>query len=67
MSDLSGSLRLWLTDKSAKVVLEWMDPTEQEDGYGLAEYADRLPGAALDILAAEAGSCRPFLAGHSLG
>jgi polyhydroxyalkanoate synthase len=55
-------------DRGMRVfLLEWMDPTEQEDGYGLAEYADRLPGAALDIVAAEAGSCRPFLAGHSLG
>jgi hypothetical protein len=31
-------------------LLEWLDPTEREDGYGLAEYADRMPAAALDIL-----------------
>jgi len=48
-------------------LLEWLDPTEREDGYGLSEYADRLPGAALDAIAAETGSRAPILAGHSLG
>jgi polyhydroxyalkanoate synthase len=48
-------------------LVEWLDPTKREDGFGLAEYADRLPGAALDAIAAESGSSRPILAGHSLG
>lgn len=48
-------------------LLEWLDPTQREDGYGLAEYADRLPGAAIEAIAAEAGESAPILAGHSLG
>jgi polyhydroxyalkanoate synthase subunit PhaC len=48
-------------------LLEWLIPGPEEDGYGLAQYADRLPGAALDAVAREIGSEPPILAGHSLG
>jgi IS6 family transposase len=36
MSDLSGSLRLWLTDKSAKVVLEGVDNLVWGGRFGFA-------------------------------
>jgi polyhydroxyalkanoate synthase subunit PhaC len=48
-------------------LIEWLTPTEREDGFGLAEYADGLPAAALDAIAAETGCRTPLLAGHSLG
>lgn len=48
-------------------LLEWSLPTECEDGFGFAEYADRLPEAALERIEAETGSPPPILAGHSLG
>ncbi|HEX2134417.1 MAG TPA: alpha/beta fold hydrolase [Microvirga sp.] len=48
-------------------LLEWLTPTAQEDDFGLGEYADRLPAAALDAIAAETGAGAPILAGHSLG
>jgi polyhydroxyalkanoate synthase len=48
-------------------LIEWLTPTEREDGFGLAEYADGLPAAALDAIAAETGCRSPLLAGHSLG
>jgi polyhydroxyalkanoate synthase subunit PhaC len=48
-------------------LLEWLVPTAKEDGFGLAEYADRLPGAALDAIASESGCQSPLLCGHSLG
>jgi polyhydroxyalkanoate synthase len=56
---LSRGLRVYL--------LEWLIPTPREDEFGLAEYADRLPGAALETIAAETGCRAPLLAGHSLG
>lgn len=48
-------------------LLEWLVPTQQEDEFGLAEYAERLPNAAIDAIAAETGTAAPILAGHSLG
>jgi polyhydroxyalkanoate synthase subunit PhaC len=48
-------------------LLEWLDPGPAEDGFGLAYYADRLPLAALDAIAAETGEGAALLAGHSLG
>lgn len=56
---LSRGLRVYL--------LEWLPPGEAEDGFGLAEYADRLPAAALDAIAAETGAPGAILAGHSFG
>ena len=56
---LEGGLRVYL--------LEWLIPTAAEDGFGLAQYADRLPAAALDAIEAETGCRAPILAGHSLG
>jgi polyhydroxyalkanoate synthase len=47
-------------------LLEWLDPGPAEDGLGLADYAERLPLAALDAIAAETGEAA-VLAGHSLG
>ena len=55
-------------DRGLRVfLLEWSLPTEREDGFGLAEYADRLPMAAIERIEAETGSPAPILAGHSLG
>jgi polyhydroxyalkanoate synthase len=48
-------------------LLEWLLPTAAEDDFGLAEYAYRLPGAALDAIASETGCEAPLLFGHSLG
>ena len=56
---LAGGLRVYL--------LEWLIPTQREDEFGLAEYANRLPAAALDAIRAETGVSAPVLAGHSLG
>jgi len=53
--------------RGAKVyVLEWLTPGPDEDGFGLAEYADRLIRSALERIEADAGA-KPVLAGHSLG
>ena len=56
---LSRGLRVFL--------LESLDPGPSEDGFGLADYADRLPLAALDVIAEETGCSTALLAGHSLG
>jgi len=48
-------------------LLEWLDPGPSEDAFGLADYADRLPLAALDVISEETGSAAALLAGHSLG
>jgi polyhydroxyalkanoate synthase subunit PhaC len=48
-------------------LLEWLIPTADEDEFGLAEYAHRLPSAALDVIASETGCEAPLLFGHSLG
>src|SRR3954470_18324880 len=48
-------------------LLEWLTPTQREDGFGFADYADCLPTAALDAIQAETGVATPVLAGHSLG
>lgn len=48
-------------------LLEWLDPGAAEDGFGLADYAERLPLAALDAIAGETGEDAAVLAGHSLG
>ena len=55
-------------DRGMRVyLLEWLVPTERQDEHGLADYADRLPCEALDVIKADAGSIAPILAGHSLG
>jgi polyhydroxyalkanoate synthase len=56
---LRGGVRVYL--------LEWLDPGASEDGFGLSEYAERLPLAALDAIATETGETACVLAGHSLG
>jgi polyhydroxyalkanoate synthase len=48
-------------------LLEWLDPGAEEDGFGLADYAERLPMMALDAMASETGDDAAVLAGHSLG
>jgi polyhydroxyalkanoate synthase subunit PhaC len=48
-------------------LLEWLIPTQQEDEFGLAEYADSLIKEACGIIQAETGCSAPILAGHSLG
>jgi polyhydroxyalkanoate synthase subunit PhaC len=56
---LERSIRVYL--------LEWLIPTEQEDEFGLSEYADQLISAAQEAIRAETGADAPILAGHSLG
>ena len=56
---LERSIRVYL--------LDWLIPTELEDEFGLAEYADRLIMEAHAAIKAETGSSTPILAGHSLG
>src|SRR3954451_22033810 len=52
-------------DRGLRVyLLEWLIPTPREDEFGFADYADRLPGAALDAIQAETGVSAPVLAGH---
>jgi polyhydroxyalkanoate synthase subunit PhaC len=55
-------------DRGLRVyLLEWLVPAKSEDGFGLVEYADHLPGLALGAIADETGVSSPLLAGHSLG
>src|SRR4051812_27600664 len=48
-------------------VAAWTDPTDAEDGFGLADYAGRLISACLDRIVEETGARTVALAGHSLG
>jgi polyhydroxyalkanoate synthase subunit PhaC len=48
-------------------LLDWLVPTKSDDGFGLADYADRLPCSAIDAIERETGLSAPILAGHSLG
>ncbi|HXH02150.1 MAG TPA: alpha/beta fold hydrolase [Candidatus Competibacteraceae bacterium] len=54
-----GGLRVYL--------MQWRAPGEGERGFGLADYADRLVGDALDAIRAETGQASVVLIGHSLG
>jgi len=56
---LHGGLRVYLT--------QWERPGEAEQGFGLAEYADRLILDCLRAIAVESREPQVFLAGHSLG
>jgi polyhydroxyalkanoate synthase subunit PhaC len=50
----------------AVYVLEWTRPGPDEDGYGLADYAERLPSAAVAAIGSDSG--RPVVVmGHSVG
>jgi poly[(R)-3-hydroxyalkanoate] polymerase subunit PhaC len=48
-------------------LLEWLVPTKDEDGFGLADYAWRVLEAAIAAVATDIGVSAPILAGHSLG
>ena len=48
-------------------LLEWTTPGPAEDGFGLADYADRLIATALDAIEADGDGAAAVLAGHSLG
>ncbi len=53
---------------SARVYLiQWERPGDAEQGFGLAEYADRLILDCLDAIRVETGQPQAVLAGHSLG
>ena len=56
---LEGGHRVYLT--------EWLPAGQAERGFGLDDYAGRLPLAAADAVARETGTDRLVLAGHSLG
>ena len=60
-------IRRFLARGMQVYLLEWLPPHAAEDELGLPDYADRLPGAALDAIAAETGRATALLAGHSLG
>jgi polyhydroxyalkanoate synthase len=50
----------------AVYLLEWLLPGQSEDGFGLADYAERLPSAAVAAIASE--TRRPVVVmGHSMG
>jgi len=48
-------------------LLEWTQPSCSNRNAGLAEYAGRSIGAAVDRIARAAGGVQPFIMGHSLG
>jgi polyhydroxyalkanoate synthase len=48
-------------------LIEWTEPSAEEQGFGLADYADRLIRNCLDAVALETGKPRACLAGHSIG
>ena len=48
-------------------LIEWTPPTQAEQNFGLADYADRLILDCLDTIKAQTGQQRVFLTGHSLG
>ncbi len=48
-------------------VIQWERPGAAEQGFGLAEYADRLLLDCLDAIAMENGAVPVVVAGHSLG
>jgi polyhydroxyalkanoate synthase subunit PhaC len=48
-------------------LMHWEQPGEREQDFGLNDYADRLILRCLDIIYAETGASRVFVAGHSLG
>ena len=48
-------------------VVEWRPPEIKQEHFGLAEYADRFLGECLQVMSAEKGKQRAFVAGHSLG
>jgi polyhydroxyalkanoate synthase len=48
-------------------LIQWERPEAAEQGFGLAEYADRLILDCLDAIGGETGWPRAVLAGHSLG
>lgn len=56
---LAGGLRVYL--------LDWALPGPDEDHLGLADYAHRLVGEALDAMEAQTGEAASILAGNSLG
>jgi polyhydroxyalkanoate synthase len=56
---LRGGLKVYL--------LEWLRPGAQERGFGLADYALRLPEAAVRAIQRESGAAPVNLVGHSLG
>jgi polyhydroxyalkanoate synthase len=48
-------------------LIQWAQPGQHEQNFGLAEYADRLILDCLEVIQAETGQPQLFLAGHSLG
>ena len=56
---LRGGARVYL--------IQWERPGAVEQGFGLAEYADRLLLDCLDAIAMEGGRAPAVVAGHSLG
>lgn len=62
-----SAVRRCLERNCAVYVLEWLLPGPGEDGFGLADYAGRLPPAAVEAIASQAGQTRVVAMGHSLG
>ena len=60
-------VRRCLARNLAVYLLEWRAPRADEDGLGLAHYANQAPAAAIEAVFAERGRCSVILAGHSIG
>lgn len=61
-----STVRLCLRHGFKVFLLEWLPPDAAYTNPGLAEYADRFIGEAVDAVAGRAAA-EPFLLGHSLG
>jgi polyhydroxyalkanoate synthase len=62
----SGVARCMATGMQVYLVA-WQRPQPGDEWMGLAEYADQVIDDCLDVIAAETGRSRVFIAGHSLG
>ena len=60
-------VRFCLQHRFRLYLLEWMAPSDEDRDAGMADYAVRSIGQAVDSVSAAAGGARPFLMGHSLG
>ena len=60
-------VRRCLARNLACYLLESMTPRADQNGLGLAHYANQAPAAAVEAVFAERGRCSVILAGHSIG
>lgn len=60
-------VRRYLENHLQVYLIQWEPPSDTEERFGLAEYADSLILRCLDAIRAETGQQRVLAAGHSLG